>query len=56
MDHKSAEYETTKRNQAALVEGYKLMAADVEHEAEAAEWAEALVGDLLNEEEEIASG
>ena len=38
------EWSRTKQND--LVEGYRLMAADREREAEAEEWTEALVGDI----------
>lgn len=34
--------------QAALTEGYAAMAADTAREAEALEWAEALIGDTLH--------
>jgi predicted CopG family antitoxin len=30
--------------------GYRAMAADQEHEAEATEWIEGIVGDMVNEE------
>ncbi len=34
-----------------LVAGYKEMSLDVEHEAEALEWCEALIGDIVLEDE-----
>lgn len=42
----SAVNEKKASRQAALAEGYRLMAADREREAEAEEWAEALIGDI----------
>jgi hypothetical protein len=41
----------TARSVKRLEEGYRAMAADEEREAEAAEWAEALIGDVVNEAE-----
>jgi hypothetical protein len=38
-------YGTNPTNQTDLAEGYRQTAADREHEAEAEEWTEALVGD-----------
>lgn len=40
-----AAQDASRMKQAALAEGYKLMAADREREAEAEEWAEGLIGD-----------
>jgi hypothetical protein len=42
----AAAHETSRNRQAALAEGYRLMAADRAREAEAEEWTEALVGDI----------
>jgi hypothetical protein len=39
-----------------LLAGYRLMAADVSHEAEAVEWAEGLVADAANAEPPTAGG
>lgn len=36
-------------SEAALLEGYQQMAADAEGEAEAADWVEALVGDVADD-------
>jgi hypothetical protein len=47
MNPKNAANETSPISQGALAEGYRQMAADIEHEVEADEWAEALVGDIL---------
>jgi hypothetical protein len=47
--------ETGKSSQADLAEGYRQMAADMEREAEAEEWAEALIGDVLEIDPAIAS-
>jgi hypothetical protein len=38
--------EASQSRQTALAEGYRMMAADREREAEADEWTEALVGDI----------
>jgi putative NADPH-quinone reductase len=51
MKHDSAAHETSQTNQADLAEGYRQMAADIEHEMEAEEWAEALIGDVALDEE-----
>ncbi len=40
-----AAQDASRMKQATLAEGYKLMAADREREAEAEEWAEGLIGD-----------
>jgi hypothetical protein len=42
----AAAYETSRNKQNALAEGYQMMAADRAREAEAEEWAEALIGDV----------
>jgi len=52
MDSGSDAQETRGLSQAALIEGYRQMAADGEQEAEAEEWAEALIGDILETTEE----
>jgi hypothetical protein len=41
----TAAQDTSKQRHAALAEGYRLMAADHEQEAEAEEWTEGLIGD-----------
>ncbi len=41
----------TIRSVRRLEEGYRAMAADEEREAEAAEWAEALIADVADEAE-----
>lgn len=41
----AAAQETSQQKQDALAEGYRLMAADREQEAEAEEWTEGLIGD-----------
>jgi hypothetical protein len=46
---------TGKWSQADLAEGYRQMAADIEREVEAEEWAEALIGDILEIDPAIAS-
>jgi hypothetical protein len=47
MNPKNAAHETSPARQDVLAEGYRQMAADIEREMEADEWAEALVGDVL---------
>jgi hypothetical protein len=42
----SAAQEWSREKQNDLAEGYRLMAADREREAEAGEWTEALIGDI----------
>lgn len=42
----NAAQELSRSKQADLAEGYRLMAADREREAEAEEWTEALIGDI----------
>lgn len=37
-------------DEAALEASYRAMAADEEHEAEAEEWCEALIGDVMNDD------
>jgi hypothetical protein len=56
MDRDSAVPETEQTRPADLAEGYRQMAADVEHEMEAEEWAEALIGDVLDIDEEAVRG
>jgi len=41
-------------SQTALAEGYGQMSADVEHEAEAEEWVETLIGDSFGVNQESA--
>jgi vacuolar-type H+-ATPase catalytic subunit A/Vma1 len=50
MEHDSAAHESSLAKEAALAEGYRQMAADIEHEMEAEEWAEALIGDVASDE------
>jgi len=45
-----AAHETSPNSQADLTEGYRQMASDIEHEMEAEEWAEALIGDVASDE------
>jgi hypothetical protein len=52
MDHDTAGHEISHTSKVALVEGYRQMAADREQEMEAEEWAEALIGDILDDEDE----
>jgi hypothetical protein len=47
MDCDGAAHETGEQAQVDLAESYRQMAADREHETEAEEWTEALVGDIL---------
>jgi hypothetical protein len=56
MDHDTEAHDNSQTSQAALAEGYRQMAADREHEAQAQEWAEALIGDTMEAEEERVSG
>ena len=46
MDQESASLKAHRASQTALEEGYRQMAADSEQEMEAAEWVEALIGDV----------
>jgi hypothetical protein len=55
MDCESATREASQPKQAALLEGYRQMAADRERELEAEEWTEALIGDILGIDPAIAS-
>jgi hypothetical protein len=48
MDHETVATEDGSESEAALLEGYRQMAADQEQEKEAEEWTEALVGDILD--------
>jgi len=50
MDHKEGSNEIGQSSNADLAEGYRQMAAGIEHEAEAEEWAEALIGDVALDE------
>jgi hypothetical protein len=54
MDHDTDADDNSRTSQAALAEGYRQMAADIEHEKEAEEWAEALIGDALGVDQEPA--
>ena len=47
MNSKNAVHETGTISHGTLADGYRQMAADIEHELEADEWTEALVGDIL---------
>jgi hypothetical protein len=51
MEHDTAAHETSDTSQSDLAEGYRQMAADIEHEMEAEEWTEALIGDVASDEE-----
>jgi hypothetical protein len=51
MDREIAAHETSPASQADLTEDYRQMAADTEHEVEAEEWVEALIGDVASDEE-----
>jgi hypothetical protein len=44
--HEAAALETTEAKQAALEEGYRQMAADLEHEMEAEEWTQQILFDI----------
>jgi hypothetical protein len=46
MDHAEGPNDLGQSSQDDLAECYRQMAADIEHEAEAEEWAEALIGDV----------
>ena len=50
MDSDTDAHESSLAKEADLAEGYRQMAADIEHEAEAEEWAEALIGDVAQDE------
>jgi hypothetical protein len=54
MDHDADEYETNRASANDLAEGYRQMAADIEHEMEAEEWTEAMVGDAFGVDQEPA--
>jgi hypothetical protein len=45
MDHDDTAQVARPISQAKLEEGYRKMADDTDHEVEAEEWAEALIGD-----------
>jgi hypothetical protein len=47
MDHGIGTIEDGSEGEAALLEGYRQMAADQEQEKEAEEWAEATIGDAF---------
>jgi len=47
MDQETAAHENRESSQIDLAEGYRQMAADIEQEMEAEEWAEALIGDIF---------
>jgi hypothetical protein len=50
MEHYSAAHETSPTSQSDLAEGFRQMTADREREAEAEEWAEALIADVVPDE------
>jgi hypothetical protein len=52
MDSDSAERKTNQTSQTDLAEGYSQMVADAEHEKEAEEWAEGLIGDAFGVDQE----
>jgi hypothetical protein len=54
MDYDNAANERSEWTQADLAEGYREMADDREHEIEAEEWTEALIGDILEGDPAIA--
>jgi len=56
MDQESASHKTGQTSQATLAEGYRQMAADIKQEIEAEEWSEAMVGDVLDVDEETVQG
>lgn len=47
MDHEDTAQAASQISQAALAEGYRQMADDTEHEIEAEEWTEAMIGDAF---------
>ena len=47
MDREDGAQAARRMSQAALTEGYRQMADDTEHEMEAEEWAEAMIGDAF---------
>jgi hypothetical protein len=50
MDSDTAAHESSQAREADLAEGYRQMAAYIEHEMGAEEWAEALIGDVAQDE------
>ena len=50
MDHEDTAQAARQISQAELAEGYRQMADDTEHEVEAEEWAEAMIGDAYGGE------
>ena len=52
MDRDSAAQATVQAKQTALTDGYREMAADRDHEVEAEEWTEGLIGDAFEVDEE----
>jgi hypothetical protein len=54
VDHNADAHDNNRTSQAALAESYRQMAADIEHEKDAEEWAEALVGDAFGVDQELA--
>ena len=43
MDRDTAAHETSEQSQAVQADGYREMAADIEHEMEAEEWVEQIL-------------
>lgn len=56
MNHETDLIEKNEKYRAVLVEGYRQMAADRDQEALAHEWAEALIGDVSDLDEEAPEG
>lgn len=54
MDHDAVAQKPGWTKEADLAEGYRQMAADVEREAEATEWIEALIGDAFGVDQQPA--
>jgi hypothetical protein len=52
MDRDSAAWARVQAKQTALANGYLELAADRDHEVEAEEWTEGLIGDALDVDEE----
>lgn len=50
MDREIVTHETSPTCQPDLADGYRQMAADIEHEMEAEEWSEALIADIATDE------
>jgi hypothetical protein len=55
MDQDPAAPEADQTGWADIAEGYRQMSADIEHELEAEEWTEALVGDVSDVDKETVN-